>query len=116
MRKPSDLGFSDDGFQLPPLVLHQHLIQAKSRPDGFLFDLPASGLREERAEQRRTIEERCEAVAELLSGAESAVAWCQLNDEGDLLAKLIPGAVQISGSDDPDTKEAALLGFSRGEI
>jgi hypothetical protein len=44
------------------------------------------------------------------------VAWCQLNAEGDLLTKLIDGAVQVSGSDDPDRKEEVLAAFSRGEI
>ncbi len=115
-RKPSDLGYDDTGFVLPPLNVHQHVVQAKvGRPD-TLFDLPANGIREEREESRRTIEERCELAADLLTDAESGVAWCQLNAEGDLLERLIPGAVQISGRDDPDKKEEALLAFSRGDI
>jgi hypothetical protein len=116
MRKPSDHGFSDSGFALPPLQYRQHVVAARTRPEGMLFDLPAVGLREERDEQRRTIAERCEQAAELLAGAERAVAWCQLNAEGDLLTRLIPGAVQVSGSDDPDAKEEALTAFSRGQI
>ncbi len=115
-RRPSDLGFPDDGFLLPALEHRQHIIEARTRPEGTLFDLPAIGIHEERAEQRRTIRERCEAVAELLTDADSAVAWCQLNAEGDLLAKIVPGAVQVSGSDDPDKKEEALIAFSRGEV
>jgi len=116
MRKPSDLGFDDSGFHLPPLEHRQHIVEARTRPEGTLFDLPAIGMDEERAEARRTLAERCEAVADLLHGADSAVAWCQLNPEGDLLTKLIPGAVQVSGADDPDDKEAKLLAFSRGDI
>jgi hypothetical protein len=116
MRKPSDLGFDDSGFHLPPLEHRQHIVEARTRPEGTLFDLPAIGMDEERAEARRTLTERCEAVADLLHGADSAVAWCQLNPEGDLLTKLIPGAVQVSGADDPDDKEAKLLAFSRGDI
>ena len=116
VRRPSDLGFPDDGFDLPPLEHRQHIIEARTRPEGTLFDLPALGIHEERDEQRRTITERSEAVAEILSDAESAVAWCHLNAEGDLLTKLIPGAVQVSGSDDADKKEEALIGFSRGDI
>jgi len=116
MRKPSDLGFDDTGFRLPPLEHRQHIIEARTKPEGTLFDLPAIGMDEERAEARRTLTERCEAVADLLHGADSAVAWCQLNPEGDLLTKLIPGAVQVSGSDGPDAKEEKLLAFSRGEI
>lgn len=116
VRRPSDLGFDDDGFVLPSLDHRQHLIAASTRPEGTLFDLPAIGIHEERAEQRRTVRERSEAVAGLLADAESAVAWCQLNAEGDLLSKLIPGAVQVSGADDPDKKEETLIAFSRGEV
>ena len=116
MRRPADLGFDDDGFRLPPLEHRMHMIEARTRPEGTLFDLPALGIHEERDELRRTIHERCEQVAELLTNAEPAVAWCHLNPEGDLLARLIPGAVQVSGSDDADRKEEALLAFSRGEV
>lgn len=116
MRRPSDLGFEDDGFVLPPLEHREHVVRARVLRDGALFDMPAADMREERAEQRRTITERCECAAGLLADADSAVAWCQLNDEGDLLTRLIDGAVQIKGSDDPDRKEEVLLAFSRGEV
>ena len=116
MRKPSDYGFDDNGFVLPPLEHREHVVTAReSRPD-TLFDLPALGIREEREEARRTIVERCEQTAELLVDADSAVAWCQLNAEGDLLTKLIDGAVQISGSDAPERKEEILHAFSADEI
>ena len=116
MRRPSDLGFDNSGFDLPALEHRQHVVVARSKPDGMLFDLPAFGIREEREELRRTLAERCEEAAGLLVKADSAVAWCQLNDEGDLLANLIPGAVQVRGTDDPDKKEEALVAFGRGDI
>ena len=116
MRKPSDLGFDDSGFDLPPLVLRQMVVEARSAPEGMLFDLPAVGLFEERQENRRTITERCEAVAGILADAPIAVAWCHLNIEGDLLTRLIDGAIQVSGSDSLEAKEEALTAFSRGEI
>ena len=116
MRKPSDYGFDDDGFVLPNLEHRQHVVTARTPREDTLFDLPANGIREEREESRRTIAERCELVAELLSDAPVAVAWCQLNAEGDLLTRLIDGAVQISGPDDPERKEEVLAAFSRGEI
>lgn len=116
VRRPSDIGFDDDGFILPPLEHRLTMVDARTLPPGQLFEIEANGLHEERAEARRTIQERCEKAAELLSDADSAVAWCQLNDEGDLLTKLIPGSVQVSGSDDIDKKEEALIGFARGDI
>ena len=117
MRKPSDYGFPDDGFDLPPLEYRQHVVNPGTpSDDGALFDVPAVGLREERDELRRSLTERCEKAAELLEHASPGIAWCHLNAEGDLLARLIPGAVQVAGSDDPDAKEERLSAFSRGEI
>jgi hypothetical protein len=118
IRKPSDLGFDDGDFILPELIIQQHVIKARTLPDGFLFDMPAHGLDEQRKERRRTIEERCEKVAELINAKKkrAAVAWCNLNDEGDLLEKLIPDAVQVSGDDSDEKKEESFAAFSAGKI
>jgi len=116
MRRPSDLGFSDEGFIRPPVVYRQHVVDATRPPEDRLFDVVAAGLQEEREEARRTLPDRCEKAADLLRDADSAVAWCQLNPEGDLLTDLIDGAVQVTGSQSPDEQEEALLAFSRGEI
>lgn len=115
-RKPSDLGFEDNGFILPPLEYRHHVVEARTLREGELFNLPANGLHEEREEARRTLQERCEFAAETLSDAKPGVMWCQLNDEGNLLARLIDGAVQVSGSDSVDEKEEKLSAFGRGEI
>ncbi len=116
MRKPSDLGFPDDGFTLPPLEHRQHVVEARGSSDEALFDLPAVGLKEERAELRRTITERCETAAASLTDASAGVAWCHLNDEGALLTKLIEGAVEVAGSDPPDEKEEKLVAFGEGKV
>ena len=117
MRRPSDLGFDDDGFHLPPLQHRQHVITFSGQTDdGALFDVPAVGLREERAELRKTLPERCERAADVLADADSAVAWCHLNDESAQLTKLIDGAVEVSGSDPPDEKEDKLVAFSQGKV
>ncbi len=115
-RRPSDLGFDDGRFLLPDLVARQTIVEASRPADGTLFDVPAYGLREEREEARRTLTERCEAAAAALDDAEFGVAWCHLNDESALLTKLIPGAVEVSGADSPEEKEAKLHAFSDGEI
>jgi len=117
MRKPSDLGFDDSRFVLPPLIEREHVVESRTLPDGYLLPMEAVGLFEERGEQRRTISERCEMVAELVNKTgQPAVTWCHLNPEGDLLEKLIPDAVQVSGSDSTDRKEEILTAFTRGEI
>lgn len=115
VRRPSDLGFSDAGYDLPELIERVSVVEARmSRPD-TLFDMPAVGLHEEREETRRTLIERCEAAATALEH-DSGVAWCHLNDESSLLAKLIPGAEEVTGSDSTFEKEEKLAAFSRGEI
>jgi hypothetical protein len=117
LRRPSDLGFDDGAFRLPPLLERQHLVTATTREDGMLFDLPAIGLWEERRELRRTLTERCGRVAELVNATgQPAVVWCHLNAEGHLLARLIPDARQVSGADATEAKEEALLAFSAGQV
>jgi len=114
VRRPSDLGYSDEGFILPPLIERDHLVDVESTPDGMLFALPAVGLKEQRDERRRSIQERCEKVAELVNGNDQALVWCHLNDEGDTLADLIPDALQVSGQDSDEAKEEAFIAFSEG--
>ncbi len=114
-RKPSDLGFDDLDFILPPLIERQHVINKGFVRPGELFSRPAIGKKEELAEARETIQERCEKAAELASQHERSVAWCNLNPEGDLLEKLIPDCVQVAGSDPDDEKEEKILAFLSGQ-
>lgn len=116
IRRPSDYGFSDAGHILPELITREHIIEARESAPGALFDVPAHGLREEREENRRTLTERCEAAAAALSDADTAVAWCHLNDESALLAKLIDGAVELAGSESAESKEEKLQAFTEGQI
>lgn len=115
-RKPSDLGFDDSRFTLRPLTERSHLVTAARLGDGMLFSLPAVGLTEQRDERRRTIQERCEKAAELSIQHDASVVWCHLNDEGDLLEKLVPDCVQVSGADSEEEKEEKLVAFSTGQI
>lgn len=115
-RKPSDLGFSDDGYILPPLNQRDHVITPAEPPAGMLFNCPAFGLGAERDERRRTLSDRCGFVSELVNHKRSAVVWCHMNSEGDLLENLIPGARQIAGRT-PDEEKCELYdAFSSGEL
>lgn len=116
IRKPSDFGYDDTGFVLPELHQRVTVVEAATPPDDMLFEVPAVGLSEERRENRRTLTERCEAAAAALADAETAVAWCNLNDESALLTRLIPGAVEVCGSDTAEAKEEKLHAFSDGQI
>jgi hypothetical protein len=114
-RKPSDLGFDDTQFILPELVTEEHVIQGASAP-GFLFDMPAVTLEEQREELHRTLRQRCEAAASFLTGPEPGLAWCYFNEESKLLTRLIPGAVEVSGSQSDEEKEEAFEAFQSGQI
>jgi hypothetical protein len=116
-RRPSDLGpFSNARFQLPRLIEREHIVETRTLGDGFLFAVPASNMAEEREERRRTIPERCEMAAQLVANTgKPFVIWCHLNPEGDLLERLIPDAVQVSGADPDEKKEEAYEAFVTGQ-
>lgn len=115
VRRPSDLGFSDDGWVLPKLTEIHHEIQS-SPLEGQLFAMPVRGLPNERAEKKATIAERCGMAADLIQGHESGVMWCQFNAEADELTRLVPGAVNLSGADKDEVKEEKFRAFKTGEI
>jgi len=113
-RLPSDLGFDDGAFLLPPLIEKDHVIASASPPEGYLFNMPAFGLSEEREERRRTLDQRCEYAASLVDHDRPAVIWCQMNAEGDLLEKLIPDAKQIAGRTPDERKIELYQDFANG--
>lgn len=115
-RRPSDLGFDDDAFVLPRLVEHRHVIPSVAR-EGELFPIPPSTLQEEREERRRTLSDRCDVAAEIAARHDGpTVLWCNLNDEGDRLERLLSDVVQVKGSTPDDAKEEALVAFTQGQI
>jgi len=116
-RRPSDFGpFPDSKFKLPKLIEREHIVETRTMADGMLFAMPATNMQEEREERRRTINERCEMAAELVANTgKPFVIWCHLNPEGDLLERLIPDAVQVSGADSDEAKEEAYEAFVSGQ-
>jgi len=115
-RKPSDLGFSDEGYLLPDLIEQDHIITPDSPPDGFLFNIPAIGLQGERDERKRTLTQRCEYAASLVDGGDAAVIWCHANAEGDMLEEIVPNARQIAGRTPDDEKIELYEAFACGEL
>lgn len=115
-RMPSDLGFSDDGFILPRLVVHDHLVKIDAPPPGFLFPVTAFGIGAERDERRRTLDERTAFVGELVEHKDSAVIWCHLNEEADALEDAIGDAKQISGRTPDERKIELYEAFASGQL
>lgn len=117
IRKPSDLGYPDDGFDLPELIVHDVEVGVEKPTEGWLFPIEASTLQERIAARRDTVEERAEHCAAIANSTdEPFIVWMNLNVEGDLLRKLIPGSVEVRGSDSLEEKERRLRDFSEGRI
>ena len=119
VKKPSDLGFSDDGYELPKLYVNRHMVNNSKTwcTDGqdLLFAMPARTMAEVREEQKLTVKERCEQAAQL-ANHKTSVYWCNLNEESALLNELDSEAVEIVGGMSIDKKEEILVAFARGEI
>lgn len=117
-RKPSDLGYSDDGFVLPEIELVSHCVDSSWTKKGYVGLLPfqASSLSERLAARKGTIKERIAKCAELVNGSkESWVVWCNLNAEGNGAEKAIPDAVQVQGCESVEVKREKLLSFGLGK-
>lgn len=119
VKKPSDLGYSNEGYDLPPLNTNTHKVRNDRAwtIDGqaALFAMPAKTMTEVREEQKLTVEQRCQKAYDLAHDKVS-VYWCNLNEEGDTLAELDKDAVQIKGGMSIDKKEELLVAFAAGEI
>jgi superfamily II DNA or RNA helicase len=121
VRRPSDLGYSDDGYALPPVRTTSHTVAtdaATLREGGVLFAQEAATLMDRRNARRGSIDARVRQCADLVNAdaSEPWIVWCDLNAESEALTKAINGAVEVRGSDDVDTKEERLRAFTDGRI
>ena len=119
VKRPSDLGFSNEGYDLPALHTVKHLVHNREtwciNGQQSLIAMPAKTMTEVREEQKLTVRERCEKAVELASG-KTSVYWCNLNEESALLSDLDGGAVEVIGGMSIDKKEEILVAFANGEI
>lgn len=117
LRKPSDLGYENTGYDLPALNQVQHTVAVDYAPDietGTLFPMQASNLQERIAARRGTIDERVAKAAALTPSDRPFMWWCNLNAESEALTKAIPGAVETKGSDSEDVQERKIMDFVEG--
>ena len=119
VKKPSDIGFSDDGYDLPKLHTINHTVKSNElfciNGQQNLFAAPARTMTEVREEQKSTVVERCEKAVDLAKN-KTSVYWCNLNEESAKLAELDRDAFEITGGMSIDKKEEMLVSFARGEI
>ncbi len=117
VRKPSDLGFDDSAYELPPLHLHEHTVETDMPTGGMLFASEAQTLSERRDARRMSIDDRVNDCASIVNADKQPwIVWCDLNAEGEALRKAIPDAVEIRGSDDVEEKERRLADFAAGRV
>jgi hypothetical protein len=118
LRSPSDLGYPNDGYDLPPLIRHQHTVE--SEPEfGSMFSSVAGSLQERISARRDTVAERVDLAAKVtgeLPDDEPIMWWANLNAEADALCREIDGAVQVTGSERDEAKEEKILDFLNGKI
>lgn len=119
LRNPSDLGYSNDGYDLPPLNQIEHRVDvpyAPSQDSGLLFPMEAQSLSERLGARRGSIKERVAKAAEITPTDRPFVWWCNLNAESEALCAAIPEAIEVRGSDSEKDKERKLADFSNGNI
>lgn len=119
VRRPSDLGYADDGYVLPGLKILPELVEVEIEPEpDALFAVSVGGVTGRSKARRESLSARVDRVVQLVEAEpdEPWLLWCGLNDEADELARRIPGAVNVHGGMAPEEKAEALLGFAHGEI
>jgi superfamily II DNA or RNA helicase len=115
--KPSDLGYKDDKFKLPPLNIISHVIKSSHTIDGHLFAVEANTLSERRDARKITTDERVKLCANIVNQSdESFLVWCDLNYESDMLKHAIDGAVEVKGADSIEHKEKSMLDFADDKL
>lgn len=115
IRSPADLGFDGSSHDLPPIEYRHHVV--KTDQEFSLFPDVAQSLTDRGRARKDSLKDRCELAASIANGVQdSCIVWCNLNDEGDELQSLINGAVQVAGSDKPEKKTSAMLGFASGDV
>lgn len=118
LRRPSDMGHSDEGYDLPGLEIIPEFLPVDIAVDGQLFPTDLGGVSGRATIRRLTLDARCNRAAELVEREvdEPWLLWCGMNDEASTLARLIPGAINVHGAMSPEEKAEYLLGFADGEF
>ena len=118
LNKPSDIGFDDTGYSLPPLNVVQEIVETPKRNNGMFFNPVAVNATDFHKELRETYEIRLNKVAEIVKAHpnENFIIWIGHDQEGEYLRNLLPDAIEVKGSDNKQYKKDKLLGFGRGEF
>lgn len=117
LNKPSDIGYNDNGYNLPPLNVIEEMVITPKRDNGMLFNETAVSATDYHKELRATYQLRLDKVAEIVKNSnDNFIIWIGHDDEGKYLRSLLPDAVEVKGSDTKEYKKDKLLGFGKGEF
>jgi DNA modification methylase len=118
LNKPSDIGFEMLGYDLPTLNLIENQITTPKRDNGSLFNDAIISATNFNAELRLTKKERLEEVVRIVNSRpeENFIIWIKQNEEGEMLKKLLPEAIEVKGADTNEWKEKQLLGFAENKF
>lgn len=117
LNKPSDIGFDDAGYNLPPLNIIEEMVITPKRNNGFLFNESAVSATDYHKELRATYNIRLNKVSEIVNNSkDNFIIWIGHDEEGEYLRSIIPDAIEVKGSDSKEYKKDKLLGFSRGKF
>src|SRR6266702_8634900 len=117
IKKPSDINFDDTGYILPPLNVKPLIVSTDYKPEGTLFYTGLKGIQDRSQARKGTLEERVQCAVDLVkTNNEQWILWTGRNDESTMLAKSIPDSIEITGSDSPDAKIAAIEAFQSGQV
>lgn len=118
LSKPSDLGYPDEGYELPPLNIRSTIVHTEYVPDGQMFATALKGITDRSRVRRGTLAARVQAAADLIAAepGEQWIAWCGLNDESAALAAAVPGSIEVEGSMAPEEKAERIQRFIDGDV
>lgn len=118
IRKPSDLGYDDGKFILPPLIIEQITVHSETPTDGHLFAMEAQSLQERQRARKASIDDRVKAASALIARDPDSqwIVWCDLNDESAALTHAISGSIEVKGSDTEEHKKTTMIGFADGSV
>lgn len=119
-KRPQDLGYKEEGYELPELRIHEETVESTSTEliDGqmMMFAPVGKTLLERRSARRNSLQDRVNRAAEIANATEEQVlVWCDLNSESKALTEAINGAVEVEGSMSLEEKEKGITGFLKGE-
>ncbi len=116
-RSPADLGYPDDAYRLPPLRIHEERVEHDIDSPDQLFATDIGGVGGRAAVRRQTLTARVERAAKLATGTDDQwIIWCGLNEESTTITRMVPGAVELTGSDTPEHKAATIEAFQDGQV